>query len=570
MDSNEILSYCTECSGFPEKMRACLHPHSLVLRSGPQVFFTGVLARTVIMVKKTIDSFFKRRSVEQSIEHNTTAEQSVEHNTTAELLQSAIGTSTIEPQTRPLKTPRVEVKEFDSSSLIRDPGLRRPIRDYPTSERDEVRRAYLTFGPYQPEFPKDQYPKDGNGRRFLPSWYKLYLEWLEYSPTKNCAYCLPCHLFAQESRRPGYNAFVDHRFSKWKKVNNSMRCPFAIHMGKDLNSCHRCALGKCHDLLNQAQHIEKVVEKQTSEQVAKNRLRLKTSIDAVKWLTLHNCALRGRDESSTSSNRGNCIDLIELLASYNPDVDKVINGGKFCIIVDESQDESNREQMAIVLRFVDKDGLIQERFFDIVHVLNTASATLKEHICTVLACHSLSVQNIRGQGYDGASNMRGRWKGLQALFLNDCPFAYYVHCFAHRLQLALVAASKEVISVKNFFSYVTLIVNIIDSSPKKNDQFRGIQAAEIAEKLAVDDDELETGKGNNRIRKLKRAGDTRWGSHFGSISSLMSLFSSTCLVLKEIINDKDSTSTQRAEADGAYDAITTFEFCGHAPRKSRW
>ncbi|KAF7148690.1 hypothetical protein RHSIM_Rhsim03G0046700 [Rhododendron simsii] len=284
---------------------------------------------------------------------------------------------------------------------MRDPGLRRPIRDYPTSERDEVRRAYLTFGPYQPEFPKDQYPKDGNGRRFLASWYKLYLEWLEYSPTKNCAYCLPCYLFAEESGRPGYNAFVDHGFSKWKKVNNGMRCPFAIHVGKDLNSCHRCALDKCHDLLNQAQHIEKIVEKQTSEQVAKNRLRLKTSIDAVKWLTLHNCALRGRDESITSSNRGNCIDLIALLASYNPDVDKVvlhnapqnasyhsgkiqkeilsifydkiqrficeeINGGKFCIIVDESQDESNREQMAIILRFVDKDGLIQEQFCIIV------------------------------------------------------------------------------------------------------------------------------------------------------------------------------------------------------------
>jgi hypothetical protein len=31
---------------------------------------------------------------------------------------------------------------------------------------------------------------------------------------------------------------------------------------------------------------------------------------------------------------------------------------KFCIIVDEAQDESKREQMAIVLRFVDKDGFI--------------------------------------------------------------------------------------------------------------------------------------------------------------------------------------------------------------------
>ncbi|KAK3204615.1 hypothetical protein Dsin_018661 [Dipteronia sinensis] len=46
------------------------------------------------------------------------------------------------------------------------------------------------------------------------------------------------------------------------------------------------------------------------------------------------------------------------------------------------------------------------------------------------------VFNMRGQ--DGVSNMGGAWNGLQSIFLNDCPYAYYIHCFAHRLQLALV------------------------------------------------------------------------------------------------------------------------------------
>ncbi|XP_028105826.1 zinc finger MYM-type protein 1-like, partial [Camellia sinensis] len=269
----------------------------------------------------------------------------------------------------------------------------------------------------------------------------------------------------------------------------------------------------------------------------------------------------GCDERHESNNRGNVIELIKLLASYNEDVasvvlenapqnasyhshgiqkqilnifsDKIqrfireeINDGKFCILVDESEDESKREQMAIVLRFIDKYGFIKERFFDIVHVLDTTSATLKEEICIVLSLHNLSVQNIRGQGYDGASNMSGEWTGLQALFCAECPFAYYVHCFAHRLQLALVGVSK--------------------------------QAADIAEKLAIDD-EFETGKGKNQIRTLKRAGDTRWGSHLGSICSLINMFSATCAVLRNIIND-GSKLNQRAEADGVYDSITSFEF----------
>jgi len=47
--------------------------------------------------------------------------------------------------------------------------------------------------------------------------------------------------------------------------------------------------------------------------------------------------------------------------------------------------------------------------------------TFKNKIANVLSQNGLDIQNIRGQGYDGASNMRGEWKGLQALFLNDCP-----------------------------------------------------------------------------------------------------------------------------------------------------
>jgi hypothetical protein len=37
---------------------------------------------------------------------------------------------------------------------------------------------------------------------------------------------------------------------------------------------------------------------------------------------------------------------------------KKIRDAKFCILVDEARDESKREQMAIILRFVDKDGFI--------------------------------------------------------------------------------------------------------------------------------------------------------------------------------------------------------------------
>ena len=235
-----------------------------------------------------------------------------------------------------------------------------------------------------------------------------------------------------------------------------------------------------------------------------------------------------------------------------------IGDGKYCIIVDESRDESKREQMAIVLRFVDALGFIRERFLDLVYVPDTKSLSLKLHICELLSLHKLDIKNMRGQGYDGASNMRGEWNGLQALILQECPFAYYVHCFAHRLQLALVAAASDVISVNQFFENVTYIVNVVTSSSKRHDQLLDAQADLIAELISTG--ELETGKGKNQVGTLKRHGDTRWSSHLNSLRSLIKMYDATCLALKDIINDKSCKSRQRSEADGVYDKITSFEF----------
>jgi hypothetical protein len=89
-----------------------------------------------------------------------------------------------------------------------------------------------------------------------------------------------------------------------------------------------------------------------------------------------------------------------------------------------------------------------------------------------LSKHHLDIQNIRGQGYDGASNMQGGLNGLQALVSNDCPYTYYIHYFVHRLQLALVAASKEVISIFQFFTNLNLVVNFVCASYNRYEELR--------------------------------------------------------------------------------------------------
>ncbi|XP_039123351.1 uncharacterized protein LOC120259964 [Dioscorea cayenensis subsp. rotundata] len=169
-----------------------------------------------------------------------------------------------------------------------------------------------------------------------------------------------------------------------------------------------------------------------------------------------------------------------------------IRESKFYIIVNEAHDESKKEQMALILRFVDESGIIRECFFDISDVKDTSALALKNNICSILSRHTFGVQNIRGQGYDGASNMRGEWKGLQALFLNDYPSAYYVQCLAHRLQLALVVASREVHSIHEFFNNLSFIINSVDALCKCCEELQIAQATKIASMLTSD--EVVTGK----------------------------------------------------------------------------
>ena len=82
--------------------------------------------------------------------------------------------------------------------------------------------------------------------------------------------------------------------------------------------------------------------------------------------------------------------------------------------------------------------------------------------------------------------MHGEWNGLQALILNDCLYAYYVHCFAHRLQLELVAASREIIPVHQFFSNLSFIINIIYGSCKRHDELKAVKTIELAHLKDID------------------------------------------------------------------------------------
>ncbi|XP_071709185.1 uncharacterized protein [Rutidosis leptorrhynchoides] len=343
---------------------------------------------------KKITSFFSKR---KSDEPNEDVNQESKRPKASTSVPEEPNQPNTEPNVSEILKPNTD--DFDINSMERDPGKRKLMWEYSANLREQIRRQYLNFGPLQVHLTK--YPAKGKQN---------------------------CRFYDKHDIRHGYDAFTVKGFDNWKKVNNGINCAFLKHVG---SSHHRNAVGDSESLLNQVGHIEDILEKQSAEKRLKNRTRLKASIDIVRWLAFQAIAFRGHDETTNSKNRGNFIEMLKLLASYNDELAKVVlenapynsrytsgliqkeilsiivnnvrkhirnevGDSYFCVMIDEARDESKQEQMAIVLRFVDKDGLIRERFLNVVHVYDTCSLTLKTNLWNQLLHYEFDITKIRG------------------------------------------------------------------------------------------------------------------------------------------------------------------------------
>jgi hypothetical protein len=189
------------------------------------------------------------------------------------------------------------------------------------------------------------------------------------------AFCLYCYLFRDcIDGQAGNDAFVTKGFSGW---NNKPRLD--THVG-GVTSYHNAAVKRCNNLLKPSQSIEFALKKQ--QDVAKEEyfIRLSTSINAIRYLLHQGLAFRGHNESEDSAIRGNFLELVKLLAEQNEKIKRVvlrnapenhqmvsqeiqkdiancfaeiivnsiieeIGGDVFCLLVDESADVSDKEQM---------------------------------------------------------------------------------------------------------------------------------------------------------------------------------------------------------------------------------
>ena len=115
----------------------------------------------------------------------------------------------------------------------------------------------------------------------------------------------------------------------------------------------------------------------------------------------------------------------------------------FSIVADEVADISNTEQLSLVLRFVDNSNNVREEFIDFLPCKDgTSGQTLANMIISRLKQYGLDPAFIRRQGYDGAGNMSGKFRGCAACISQSCPEAVYIHCYSHVLNLCIAKACE--------------------------------------------------------------------------------------------------------------------------------
>ena len=126
---------------------------------------------------------------------------------------------------------------------------------------------------------------------------------------------------------------------------------------------------------------------------------------------------------------------------------------------------SNQEQVSIVLRYVDATDIIREEFMDFISTDRITGEVLAGRIKDSLVKYGLELQDCRGQGYGGASNMAAP-RGVQGILLAENSKALYIHCKSHILNLSIVDACS-LPAIRNMNGTVTESANFFNNSPKR-------------------------------------------------------------------------------------------------------
>ncbi|XP_050379632.1 uncharacterized protein LOC126796968 [Argentina anserina] len=251
----------------------------------------------------------------------------------------------------------------------------------------------------------------------------------QYSAVYDKAFCLTCFLFYSSNKQ---SLFTSVGFNNWRKVGGD-KCSFKRHVGKTC-SPHYKSMQDWLGFKHVCSHIDKVMNPQPPELIQPNRLRLKPTIDVIRLLAKQALDFRGDDESIDSSNHGNVIETVDSYGRISEEVAKVTL--------------ENAPRNATYT-----SPKVQKKILKVRLIVSTE--------------HNLQVENLRGQGNNGASNMRDESKWIASFVFAEASICILCTMFCKLPTTSFKYCSKNVAVVFLFFQMLTSIISVVHSSAKR-------------------------------------------------------------------------------------------------------
>ena len=217
-------------------------------------------------------------------------------------------------------------------------------------------------------------------------------------------------------------------------------------------------------------------------------------------------------------------------------------------MADEVTDSSNKEQLSLVIRYVDPDDCgIPKDLVDFIECdIGITGSALAEKIIGFLQNHGVDITKLRGQAYDGAGNMAGWTRGAASLITAQYPLALYLHCASQCLNLAVVKSLEET-NIRNMMGVVDRISVFFSAHPKRQ---RKLEEA------------LDTTLPESSIHKLKDLCCMRWVQHIDALNQFQTLHPSIVACMEQITTEGPTKWSRDSLTDARtlMLAITTTEF----------
>ena len=275
-----------------------------------------------------------------------------------------------------------------------------------------------------------------------------------YSKECDGGFCLPCIIF---SSREKVGVLVNTPFTRWIKVGSVCGEHEKLRYHVDAMVAYETFLSTSR---NPEKNIQAQIESERRNTISRNRDIIKSVVKCVHFCGKQSIALRGhRDDSSSDErwNKGNFLALLEfhivagdeplknhretchanaryssktiknqiisLIGEYIREsvVQEIKEAKFFSVLCHEVTDYANLEQLSFVLRFVAKDCQIREEFLDFQCTDRKTGEVISGLILGKLEQWGLKIDDCRGQGYDGASNMSSHVRGVQGLIFQKNP-----------------------------------------------------------------------------------------------------------------------------------------------------